>query len=211
MPYTLEQPAGPFWANDIPVDPYESAVLDDTGAVDLTGAAVWVTVFAPDGSEAKPRTAAIVDPTGDYFSIYLGDVLHVAGVYTLATQLERAGKLQTIDPLRFAVQADDGWVTLSWARGEWRDAPTDDAQLFDLLELAKDQCLAFAPVLAEGALVPVGYRKGQMMQARNIWNASKVDPSNGSFGSDTFVLRPFPLDWMVKQQLRPARGIPQVG
>jgi hypothetical protein len=27
-------------------------------------------------------------------------------------------------------------------------------------------------------------------------------------GEDTFVLRPFPLDWTIKQVLRPKRAIP---
>ena len=29
-------------------------------------------------------------------------------------------------------------------------------------------------------------------------------------GEETFMIRSFPLDWMIKQQLRPTRGIPVV-
>jgi hypothetical protein len=209
--YTLEQPPEAYWVGDVPADPYESEILDGDGnPVDLEGAAVWISLRDPEGTEVAAYFAAIA---GDVISVPLGTDLPftMAGIYTMAPRLDRGASKDTIDPVRIAVQADNGWVTLSWARSEWRDAPSEDDQLFELLELARTQCETFAPKLAEGALVPVGYRRGQMMQARNIWNAARVDPSNGSFGSDSFVIRPFPLDWMVKQQLRPAQGVPRVG
>jgi hypothetical protein len=49
------------------------------------------------------------------------------------------------------------------------------------------------------------------MQARNQWNAAKVDPANGGLGDESFIVTPHPLDWMIKQILRPATAIPVVG
>lgn len=103
------------------------------------------------------------------------------------------------------------WHTNDTAREQWLDAPDDDDQLSDLLEVAKEQILAFAPARNDADPVPAGYVVAQLMQARNIWNASQADPANGGIGPDGFVSRPFPLDWMVKQLVRPKRGVPVVG
>ncbi len=107
------------------------------------------------------------------------------------------------------------WHDVESARNQWVDAPLDDVALEQLLEVAKGQVIAFAPALpepAEGAeqTVPEHYRMGQLMQARNLWNAGKVDTASGGMGDDTFIVRPRPLDWTVKQVLRPRKGVPRV-
>ncbi|NYD65988.1 hypothetical protein [Agromyces atrinae] len=128
-----------------------------------------------------------------------------------------------------------GWHTLASARDEWRDAPSEhetggDVLLYTVLETARVQCAEFGPSLAvdeaptlpglgtlsgadtlpsAGTLaVPEHFRQAQLMQARNIWNASRTDPASGGIGNDGFVIRPFPMDWVVKGILRPKRGIP---
>jgi hypothetical protein len=40
------------------------------------------------------------------------------------------------------------------------------------------------------------------MQVRNTWNATKTNPE-GMLGGGDFTVRPFPLDWMVRQLIRP--------
>ncbi len=53
--------------------------------------------------------------------------------------------------------------------------------------------------------IPESYRWAQLQHARNIWNATNVNPSAG-YGMDepgSFMIRPFPLDWAIKQRLRP--------
>ena len=107
--------------------------------------------------------------------------------------------------------ADDGWHSLVSARYGWVDAPWQDSLLGDLLEVAKIQCVAYAPALGEDVLAPVNYRVAQLMQTRNLWNASKADPSSGGIGEDNFVVRPYPMDWVVKNILRPKRAVPVVG
>lgn len=108
------------------------------------------------------------------------------------------------------------WHTLESAREQWVDAPFDDDQLQDLLDVAQEAVLAYAPALIIGALVivddilvpadenyvPVSYRVAQLMQARNVWNSSKASPS-GDFDNGSYGLTSFPLDWQVKQLLRP--------
>lgn len=101
------------------------------------------------------------------------------------------------------------WYTVEAARVDWRDAPLDHFRLLDLLEVAKAQCLAYAPLPADADpdYPPVGHRVAQLMQARNVWNASKTDPASGGIGDDGFMVRVFPMDWTVKALLRPKRAI----
>lgn len=107
-----------------------------------------------------------------------------------------------------------GWE-LDDARDAWVDAPDDDPTLQRLLTVAAVACYAFAPDRSLWSRMGDGYyesfRTAVLMQTRNVWNASEVDASNGQIGDDTFQARPFPLDWMVKQLLRPKRGKPWVG
>lgn len=107
------------------------------------------------------------------------------------------------------------WHDIESARDQWIDAPLDDDVLEELLAVAEQQVIAYAPALPEPAEdeeldVPVNYRRAQLQQARNLWNASKVDPSGSGIDGDSYVIRPFPLDWMIRQTLRPRRGVPRV-
>ena len=94
------------------------------------------------------------------------------------------------------------WHTLESARTEWEDAPLDDEQLEELLEVGKDAVLAYAPVLADPDEPPTRYRVAQLMQARNVWNSSSVSTA-GDFDSGSYGLTTHPLDWQIKQILRP--------
>ena len=58
--------------------------------------------------------------------------------------------------------------------------------------------------------IPTRYALAQLMQAKNMWNAGRVDASGGIGDGGDFVIRPVPLDWHVKQLLRPKRGAPRV-
>jgi hypothetical protein len=109
------------------------------------------------------------------------------------------------------------WHTLVSARDQWVDAPLNDEELQELLDVAQNAVLAYAPTLVEGALIiedgivvvagpneiPVSYRYAQLMQARNVWNSSQASPSSSDFDGAGYGLTTFPLDWQVKQLLRP--------
>lgn len=111
------------------------------------------------------------------------------------------------------------WHTAESARDQWADAPgtpADDPDVLEeLLDVAREQVEAYAPNLppaAEGGPVsiPITYRYAQLMQARNIWNAALVSPG-GEMGEGDFAITPHPLDWTVKQMIRPKRATPVVG
>lgn len=101
------------------------------------------------------------------------------------------------------------------------DGLIDDDVLNIYLSAAKAACLAFAPAREPGALVvvddivqpeepgtiPDEWRLAQAMQARNIYNAAQASPSSGDFDGGGYGLSSFPLDWQVKQLLRPQMGV----
>ncbi len=95
---------------------------------------------------------------------------------------------------------------LIWA--EAADIPL--TLLTDLLYIARDSVETFAPALpadTPAGRCPVAYRHAQLMQTRNLWNATEVD-SGGGFGGDDYTIRPMPLDWIIKQILRPKTAVP---
>lgn len=103
------------------------------------------------------------------------------------------------------------WHDIDSIRLAWSDADQiDDALLGELLEVARDAVVAYAPALSDEGALPTRYRLGQMVHVKNLWNASRVTAS-GDLGGDTFEIQPRPLDWHVKQILRPAQGVPKVG
>jgi hypothetical protein len=137
------------------------------------------------------------------------DLFTTPGLYSLEVTLHNAaGARERMPPTFLVVQGDDGWHTVDTARADWRDAPEADRQVWIALELAKREVLDFAPELEPTDLElvprpPIDYVQAQIMQARNLWNVAKTDPANGGMGEDSFIIRPFPLDWMIQQVLRP--------
>jgi hypothetical protein len=164
-------------------------------------AADFVVTFAEDGTVELewPTDASLFD---------------VVGLYTLTITLVGDDARERLPAVYFVVQDEaSGWHTVDSARADWTvgEATIDDRRLWQLLELAGEQVIEYASALAEGDPIPARYKAAQLMQAQNLYNAGSVDPATGSTGDDSFVLRPYPLDWMVKQVLRPAAGIPRVG
>lgn len=107
------------------------------------------------------------------------------------------------------------WLTLDEARDWWRDAPLDDDLLQLYLDGAAEQVAEYGPtrvaeaIAADPNAVPERYRLAQLAQTRNLWNAVKTDPSGG-IGDEGFTFRPYPLDWTVKQIIRPQSARPVV-
>jgi hypothetical protein len=116
------------------------------------------------------------------------------------------------------------WADTETARKLWRDAPADDAVLVLYLSAAREACLAFAPLPEDddstggygedpyggyggGSDIPDRYLLAQVMQARNSWNSGKASPSDGVFDGSGFGIGTAPLDWQVKQLLRPQRAL----
>lgn len=158
---------------------------------------------APDDStEAIAAVLADGDLTVDI------PILDQAGVYTLRVSVTGPGVSRALEPLRIPVEEiDAAWHTIDSARREWDGAPQDDARLYSLLETARTQCLAYAPATTT---IPPHYRAAQVLQARNIWNASRIDPGASQMNADGYTVPVFPLDWTVRQLLRPIQGRPVV-
>lgn len=137
------------------------------------------------------------------------------GIYTLSITLTSVlGYREQAEDVHFIVQPAqrDGWHTLASARREWQTgAPSDDVQLWTILDAARTQCVEYAPALAEGAQPPRSWRTAQLMQARAILNAAKNDPSFDPNGDFVITSRPNPLDKFVRNILRPTKVVGFIG
>ncbi|MEN0101843.1 MAG: hypothetical protein AAGC90_02860 [Curtobacterium sp.] len=128
-------------------------------------------------------------------------------IYALTTVGERVER-SLVDWL-VVVDPADQWHNVATARLEWDGAPEQDGTLYRLLNTAREQVEAYAPALT-GTEVPERYRAGQMSQARNMFNAA-VTAGEVQVDLNGNAIRPRPLDWAVKQLLRPARAKKALG
>ncbi|WP_295012499.1 hypothetical protein [uncultured Microbacterium sp.] len=89
----------------------------------------------------------------------------------------------------------------------WADMPVMESVTTLYLAAAKEACIAYAPALPSGVTeIPDGWRLAQALQAQNAWNANQAAPSPDFDGSG-YGVTTHPLDWQVKQLLRPKRAI----
>lgn len=107
----------------------------------------------------------------------------------------------------------DGWITSPddpRLAVLWPGSEDYEESLAFPLYVAKIQCEKFAPALAVDAVVPENYIAGQIMQARALVRAGIVGSGDqvGGYGETVAV---FPMDWTVKNLLRPRRGRPYFG
>lgn len=101
------------------------------------------------------------------------------------------------------------WATKTEARSHWPDAVNiSDAVLDVLLDVATEQCRAYAPAVAQP--YPVGYMLATVYQAREMYSAAYRD-SGDVIGIGDYAIRAKPLTAAVKSLLRPQRGVPGVG
>lgn len=79
-----------------------------------------------------------------------------------------------------------------------------------LFDVARIQCEEFAPDIEAGDDVPESYVAAQILQARALARAGVTDTGDrsGLMGEGVIV---FPMDWQVKNLLRPKRGKPYFG
>lgn len=199
-----------YYVGDIPAAPLVIEPARGGDPIDLEGyTAAEISLVDPTGAQVSNQpTATITAGDEDYSVIRVtwgnASPFAVSGVHVARiTVTDEAGHKLRLPGIRLAVDHEDGWYTVDEARDDWLQGPVSDVRLYELLQVAKQEVLDFAPKLADDALVPLSYRQAQLDHARNIWNASKVDPSSGDMGDDSFAVRAFPLDWTIKQRLRP--------
>jgi hypothetical protein len=128
------------------------------------------------------------------------------------------------------------WHTSETLLTAWADAEqVEESVLLDLIEVAKEAIVAYAPSPAgtnnygewveddenpgifywsESELpfgeIPSSWRMAHLVHIKNLWNASRVSADGTTGLNGEFVIQPRPLDWHVKQILRPARAVPIV-
>lgn len=84
-----------------------------------------------------------------------------------------------------------------------------DTALEMVLAAAREQCEAFAPATTAPDDPPVRYVLAQALQAKALARAGFVgaDDQVGGYGEGVTV---YPMDWQVKNLLRPRQGRPYV-
>ncbi|WP_036963688.1 hypothetical protein [Promicromonospora kroppenstedtii] len=107
------------------------------------------------------------------------------------------------------------WITDEQAIGLWADAENLEPDVLQLLlASAYEDCVAFLPELPEGEDYedkPTPNRVlAQLYQAKSRYNALLAG-NDGQIGAGENTITLFPLDWQVKQLLRPKRGRPTFG
>ena len=207
-----------YYVGDTPHEPLVVVPELNGVPVELHGQdTAEVIALSPSGDEITTLTATVA---GNVVEVTFPEtsIFDEAGIYQIIvlidhTEHHESVGIDQVDPVR--IVADDSfgeWATLAGTRESWIDSRAiEDAVLYDLLQIAKHQILEYAPAIEEGAAIHISYKMGQKLQARNIYNAALVDSGNGDIGNETFTIRPFPLDWQVKQLVRPRRGTPVVG
>lgn len=83
----------------------------------------------------------------------------------------------------------------------------NDVVLTMVLEAAREDCEAYGPKLDDPDAPPARYVLAQAQHARAIARAGFVGSSDqeGGYGETVTV---YPMDWHVKQLLRPKKGVP---
>lgn len=123
-----------------------------------------------------------------------------------------------------------GWLTAAEAieAPYWPTCDLEPLELAALLTSARDQCEAYAPAVAYAAdvsgadvhssdlddvpinaTVPESWRLAQALHARALYR-SGIAGSGDQIGGDGLTVTVFPMDWTVKNLLRPRAGRPVV-
>lgn len=199
---------GALWVGDVPTSPTRADFVDETGnTVAISDFASWSAyMLSPVGEELGTLTGS---EHGQHleFTWPTTTILETPGVHTIVvTFFDALGVEVQTEPWKFIVQEIDGWLSLEQARAQWADAPLDDVFLFQLLDTAKEQCLAYAPALLLGAPVPARYIQAQLTQARALYQ-STIANQNDNVGIEGFTVRVFPLDFTIRAMLRPKKAI----
>lgn len=197
---------GSLWLGDVPISPTRANFVDEVGnTIDITTFNGWVNkLYSPTLEDLGALD--MMEEDGSLFMMWAPELLETSGAYQIVFTFtdDNAATLKS-EPFKFVVQELNGWLSLEMARAQWADAPLDDVFLAQILDAAKLQCLAYAQVLAAGALVPVNYLHAQLMQARALYQ-SVIANQQDNVGVDGFQVRVFPLDFTIRALLRPKKA-----
>jgi len=193
---------GPFRVGDSPLTAW---AIEVDSAVNLYGVfdSGEVSILDPAGQVVAVRPSPFID--NDTLIVTIpGGTFTTAGIYRLVPRLIGRGSV-TLESVPIVVESDDGWQTLASARAVWADAPVDDGYLFRLLDVARTQCETFAPDFVGRA--PSNYAHAQLLQARALWASGNVSQGDQFGDNSGLSVTVFPMDWTVKNLLRPSRAV----
>jgi len=100
-----------------------------------------------------------------------------------------------------------GWVDPDDVAEEWADAPDDPDTLVNYLTAAYEQCVEYLPPVDLKPYpepIPARYRQAQVKQARALYRADLVG-SGDQTAPDGYGVTVYPMDWTVKNLLRPRK------
>lgn len=101
-----------------------------------------------------------------------------------------------------------GWVEEELVVGWWPEAGDLDPEvLTSYLLAAWEQCVAYLPpkwLIPYPPVIPESWVQAQIMQARAL-HRSNVAGSGDQLGGDGFGVTVYPMDWTVKNLLRPRK------
>lgn len=88
----------------------------------------------------------------------------------------------------------------------WADAADMEFSLFEsLMTAANELCVAYAPALPEGAVIPESWLIAEILQARHIW--SQMNGGNREeIGADGYAVPSYPLVFAARDLLRPKQS-----
>lgn len=198
---------GSMYVGDRPDTPSDIYFHDETGNPAATNHfnTLASTLYNPAGVSLGNLTTVVQDGHGIRVTWGTTSLFTVPGIYTLRSKFTVTNDLLvSAEPLQIVIQALDGWLTLEQARNLWADAPLDDVLLYQILETAKAQCIAYAPAFT--GVVPLSYVQAQGLQARAIYQ-SVIANQQDNVGVDGFQVRVFPLDFTIRAMLRPKRAV----
>lgn len=91
----------------------------------------------------------------------------------------------------------------------WSDAPAGEdteAVLALYMGAAQQQCLDYLDrELEDDVVIPDNWKLALIMQTRALWQATAVNPRD-QIGEGEFQVTVYPMDWTVKNLLRPRRS-----
>jgi hypothetical protein len=189
-----DTPAGPYMQGDTPPG-ISAALLDEDGdELDVsTLVTVSGVVVAPAGTSLALLNVTADDLANRVTWDWPVDPFTAPGLHMVELDLTGPGGVAlTSEPLPVVAEAVDGWLTM-----------------FLLLGSARSACESYAPVLAADENPPEHYLQAQLVQARSVWNLMQTGPQTvDAIGLDAYAVRVYPLDYNVRQLLRPKSGKP---
>lgn len=211
MTYHLITEDGPYSVGDAPASMTVYITDENSEAADLpVGTVVSAELYNP-GNFIEPLPLIVTpgtDEEADAFVFSGFPPLDQEGLWYIRTRVTAPQWAIWAAPLPVVAMAFNGWMDLDTARAWWSDAPADDAMLYMILRNARTAIEAWAPKLpADSPAPPAHYTQGQLLQAQAIATLGQTNPQE-EVGFEQMSTRVYPLDWNIKQLVRPRSAVP---